>query len=65
VFILNKGKERSLTLAVSVIGLILVSSIGIFNLSSDNQAFATVANNKISDSIKKACPTYEGNGVFK
>ena len=51
-----------MTLAVSVIGLILVSSFSIFNPSSYNQAFATIENNKFSDSIKKACLTYEGNG---
>lgn len=31
-------------------------------LSTDNQVLASVANNKISDSIKIACPAYEGNG---
>ena len=51
-----------MTLAVSVIGLILVSNFSIFNPSSYNQAFATIENNKFSDSIKKACLTYEGNG---
>ena len=56
------NKVRSLTFAASVIGLILVSSFSILNPSSDNQAFATIENNKISDSIKKACPTYQDNG---
>jgi len=53
----------------SVTALLLVSSFGISNLSlsSNTQAFATIDdnNNKIVDSIKKACPNYEGDGDIK
>lgn len=61
---LHLNKLQSSTLLTFITGLILVSSFGITNLSPNNQAFATLEgnNNKIADSIKKACPDYEGSG---
>jgi hypothetical protein len=64
-----QDKVRNSTLLASVTALLFVSSFGISNLSlsSNTQAFATIDdnNNKIVDSIKKACPNYEGDGDIK
>jgi len=67
VFNLLRNKlHNNIILLTSVTTLLLVSSFGISNLPSNNQAYATIEeNNKITDSIKKACPNYEGNGNFK
>jgi hypothetical protein len=59
----NKVKARSLILAASVIGLLLVTNFGISNLSFNNQVSASLEyNDKISNSIKKVCPNFEGDG---
>ena len=64
-----QDKVRNSTLMASVAVLLLVSSFGVSNLSlsSNTQALATIDdnNNKIADSIKKACPNYEGDGDIK
>ncbi|ALI37858.1 hypothetical protein NMY3_03676 [Candidatus Nitrosocosmicus oleophilus] len=44
------------------IGILYLSvTISSNTSSSNNQAYASL-NNEINESIKKACPTYEGNG---
>ena len=67
--LLQNKLHNNIILLTSVTALLLVSSFGISNLSltSNNQAFATIENNhnKITDSIKKACPNYEGDSNIK
>ena len=40
---------------------IAITSYSSTSVSSNNQAFATLANNNIDETIKKSCPTYQGN----
>lgn len=65
-FNLNEVKSKSLTLADSIVGLILVSNFSISDLPLYNQSFASLeSNDRISDSVNKACPGYEGNSDIK
>lgn len=62
----NEVEAKNLTLAVSIVGLVIVSNFNIPNLPLYNQSFAFIeSNERISDSIKKACPDYEDNSDIK
>lgn len=63
----SRVKIKNSTIMGSIIGLLLISSFVVTNLLFNNQAYATLEDNDnmIANSIKKACPTYEGSSNIK